>query len=194
MIVFVLVFIIFLLFGFIVWLMKSFFVIVPREEKSVEDSKSKPTSKPAEKSNSSIVGKTKSRPLQRSSPKPKVVNKAQVPPEEIENTFNHLEIKAEYREPSETESTIPSEEQSEVIDTGDDINSDPDNEQLQKSICLDYHQMDSTTKKIVRNIPLDITDAETMRKLEGTEVLKQMERAMPQKLNIVREYISKVEQ
>ena len=157
----------------------------------MQDEDSALATEPAENMQNTIIGQTLSKPLKPSLKTPKVIA-----PEELEDVFLNNEFEEEYL--SETkdvkELELPKEEQTEVLNTQGTNNSDVDdkeNEQIQKNICMDYDQMLNSTRKLIRNEALDIADAETLDKLEGTDIATQLEKVMPNYLYRVREALAK---
>ncbi len=132
-------------------------------------------SNPAIMDNPSVVGLSRSVMLEQviqHTEKPS----AAIPSEEMDDAFLNNEFEREYYDKEKRE--IPEEEQSEVIDT-ESTSTIQEDMQIQKTLCADYEQILSTATKVAHNEPLDINDAETLRKLEGTDIVAKLEQAMP---------------
>ena len=137
--------------------------------------------------NNSIVGVTKSVPLVASPPKPKALPKAQLPPEEVEDAFLHVEFGTEYTESNDEE--LPEDELKEVIDTQEQIGFE-DNIKIDRKLCIDYDQMTTSVRKVTRGERLDIEDDETMQKLEGTDIDTKLQQLLPAYRALVAERLS----
>ncbi len=162
--------IIILLVGYIIWVFTKFFEIVPKSHREVTTTPA-PTCEVKPKPSSSVVGSTTYTPLKPPTPKPK----RQIPKEEIDDAFMNNEFEQEYdNEPPPFEP--PVEEQSEVIDTEDVGNYEQ--EQIQRTLCIDYEQISASARKVIRGEPLDIKDAETLLKERGTELDRRMNQAI----------------
>ncbi len=181
MVIGILLLIIAILLAFIVWLYKAYILVDPSVGN--ED-----ISKSAIPSHNSIVGKTRSVMLTPPKPKLKVSTESQF--EDIESIFMNNEFEEEHIESQNNR--IPQEEQDEVIDTDSNVESH-ENVELQENICIDYEQILTSTTKAVRNEPLDINDAETLRKLEGTDITVKLEQAMPTYQAIVSARLAELE-
>ena len=187
MVTLILIIVIILLLCFIGWMFKEFFIIVPRGEELIKDLESKPTPKPKVETRNSIVGVTKSVPLVASPPKPKAVPKAQLPPEEVEDAFLHVEFGTEYTESNDDE--MPEDELKEVIDTQEQIGFE-DNIKIDRKLCIDYDQMTTSVRKVTRGERLNIEDDETMQKLEGTDIDAKLQQLLPAYRALVAERLS----
>lgn len=181
----ILLLIIAILLAFIVWLYKEFILISPP---SVDERKPEPTTSPKR---DSIVGSSRSVVLKPPPPKPKKKHPAQMPPEEVERAFLDNDFEEEHDDTSPI-NDIPEEERTEVVDTERRVENSED-VKLQRSICLDYEQILTSTTKVVRNEPLDINDAETLRKLENTDIGAKIKQAMPTYQAIVAAKLAEVE-
>ena len=187
MVITILIIVIALLLCFIGWMFKEFFIIVPKGEELIKDIESKPTPEPKTTTSSSIVGITKSVPLVTPPPKPKAVPKAQLPPEEVEDAFLHVEFSTEYVELNEDE--IPEEEQTEVVDTEEQIGFE-ENIKIDRKLCIDYNQMATSVRKVTRGEQLSIEDAEALQKLVGTDIDTKLQQLLPTYQAIVAERLS----
>lgn len=180
MVVGILILIILILLAYIWWLYNAYVLVS-------EQPTSEPT--PTIKDNLSVVGSSKSVMLEsviQSTDKPSPA----VPAEEIDNAFMNNEFEREFYD--KEEGTIPEEEQREVIDT-ESTSAIQEDIQIQKSLCADYEQILSTATKVAHNAPLDINDAETLRKLEGTDLAMKLEQAMPTYQAIVSAKLAELE-
>ena len=192
MVITILIIVIALLLCFIGWMFKEFFIIVPRGEELIKDIESKPIPEPKTTTSSSIVGITKSVPLVAPPPKPKAVPKAQLPPEEVEDAFLHVEFSTEYVEPNEEEipeEEIPEEEQTEVVDTEEQIGLE-ENIKIDRKLCIDYNQMVTSVRKVTRGEQLSIENAEALQKLVGTDIDTKLQQLLPTYQAIVAERLS----
>ena len=187
MVTLILIIVIILLLCFIGWMFKEFFIIVPRGEELIKVVESKPTPKPKVETRNSIVGVTKSVPLVAPPPKPKALPKAQLPPEEVEDAFFHVEFGTEYTESNDDE--IPEDELKEVIDTQEQIGFE-DNIKIDRKLCIDYNQMTTSVRKVTRGERLDIEDDETMQKLEGTDIDTALQQLLPAYRALIAERLS----
>ena len=174
MITLILLMIIALLVGFIVWILKEFFIIMPKVD---NETTLTINSKPADIEKTvvninSVVGETNYVPLVT----PTIVSKKVVPSEEIEDVFLNNEFEREYPTEAPISTELPKEEQTEVIET-DNIEVDVefnDNLEIQKATCYDYFQIDNAIHNVVHNKPLSIEDARALNSLEGTDISTQL--------------------
>lgn len=181
MVAIVLLLIILILLVFIRWLYIAY--VLTSEQSTIELS-------PATTANPSVVGLSRSVMLEPVIQHPEKPSSAAVPAEEMDNAFMNNEFEQDYYDKKERE--IPEEEQSEVIDT-EGTSAIKEDIQIQKTLCADYEQILSAATKVAHNEPLDINDAETLRKLEGTDLAAKLEQAMPTYQAIVSARIAELE-
>ena len=187
MVIAILIVIILLLISFIGWLFKELFIIVPKDSELAKGDTPKQVQEPKALNENSIVGLTRSVPLVATSPKPKVAHKAQLPPEEIEDAFLHVEFNAEYIEA--VEEAVPEEESTDVIDTQEHIGVN-ENVEIDRRLCMDYEQISTSIRKIASGEQLNIEDAETLQKLESTGIDAKLKQLLPSYQAVVAERLS----
>ena len=189
MVIIILLIIIAILSGFIIWLFKEFFVITPREKIEKVELIAKVSDDTTESQNivHSVVGTTVFEPLKAPAPKPKKI----VPREEIESAFLNNEFEEEHDPEPEVPTKLPDDVDGEVVDTDNASSEGEENAgieeqiQIQSTICTDYEQINTSIKKLVRNEPLDINDAETLQALANTSIGDKIKEKMPEYLLIV---------
>ncbi len=118
---------------------------------------------------SSIVGTSKSVMLEsKPEPKPKSVV---IPTEELEEVFASNDIDAESFECDyeQDESTELVEEQEPVF--LEKIEETSENIELQKKVCLDYMQVQSASRALVKGDEFTEDNIETYKKLRGTQLM-----------------------
>ncbi len=178
--------------GFIIWLLKEFFVIIPKaDDSSTAEEVVIPQTEVTQKVINSVVGTTAYEPLTSPSSKYKKV----VPPEEIESVFMNNEFEEEHNTEPEMATELPEDEKSEVIDsnTPNDMSVVAENESIQKQVCFDYNQIDTAITNAVRNKPLSEEDSMVLAGLEGTSIALQLLERYPSFARIAIEALSKID-
>ncbi len=139
---------------------------------------------PERKGGSQIVGATKSERLMPPPPKEKEKKDIllQVPADEVDDLFDeknkpmdNVEFEGEY-DPIPTKESLP--EIGEVISIEDKRSSVVvENKFIAKQTCLDYNQMVTTSKRVLRG-EATVQDRDIIAQLDGTDIFTQIQAAM----------------
>lgn len=189
MIISILALIIIILIGFIIWLLQFLNSDTNTEMVQIQNKTPVLAINTPQVSKSSIIGKSKNKTL-----KPIPKGQKVVATEDLNDIFLNNEFEEEYFETNDINNS-PKDEIAEVliIDKEGNTETIEENRQLEKTSCLDYGQLLNTTRKIINDAPLDIDDAQTISKLEGTSIASQLEKAMPNYLLKVRQALAQID-
>ncbi len=151
---------------------------------------------PEKKEVSQIVGATKSERLMPPPPKEEK-NPAQVPADEVDDLFDEknkpmddVEFEGEY-DPLPTKESLP--EMGEVIPINDNNSAmEVENRFIAKHTCLDYSQIETTSKRVVRGEATE-QDRDIIAQLDGTDIFAQIQSAMTTtNLELVRSILNNI--
>ncbi|MFI3289999.1 MAG: hypothetical protein SNG49_08925 [Rikenellaceae bacterium] len=152
---------------------------------------------PEKKEVSQIVGATKSERLIPPPPKEEKKNPAQVPADEVDDLFDEknkpmddVEFEGEY-DPLPTKESLP--EMGEVISINDNNSAmEVENRFISKHTCLDYNQIETTSKRVVRGEATE-QDRDIIAQLDGTDIFAQIQSAMTTtNLKLVRSILNNI--
>lgn len=164
MIVTILIIIICALVGFIIWAFK--------EIVSAPNHKDQP--KPIKSDSTSVMGATKSIALI-AKPKEQEKHTARVAQEDIDDLFNGSpELDIDVEEEHDEQEGI--EDRDDVINTqGEAIEED---REIQRVTCLDYQQIESSAKSVIRGKAISSDSKHTLQQMEGTALFEQLTKAI----------------
>lgn len=163
MMVTILIIIICALVGFIIWAFKEI-VSTPNHEEHP---------KPIKSDNTSVMGATKSIALI-AKPKEQEKHTARVAQEDIDDLFNSPELDIDVEEEHDEQEEI--EDKDDVIKTqGEAIEED---QEIQRVTCLDYQQIESSAKSVIRGKAISSDSKHALQQMEGTALFEQLTKAI----------------